>query len=188
MRITAGKFRGRVLHVPSLPGLRPTSARVREALFDMLRHRLGDFASACMLDLYAGSGIMALEALSRGFAHVSSIEIDRRACRAMRQQARKLGIHNSQWSIQTGSLPSALHRLQGERFSLIFADPPYHDEAAMLLPRWLQTHAIGYHLLVIETASTNTPEHPSGLPMENIMSRRYGNTRLSMFRPCVNDG
>lgn len=119
MRIIAGKWRGRPLEAP--PGLatRPTADRVRETLFSMLASRLGSFEELRVADLFAGSGALGFEALSRGAAHATFVESDSKAAAMIKRNAEKLGA-----AVQI--LPgSALALPPSAPFDLIFADPPY---------------------------------------------------------------
>ncbi|HKI60209.1 MAG TPA: 16S rRNA (guanine(966)-N(2))-methyltransferase RsmD [Mariprofundaceae bacterium] len=170
MRITAGTHRGRVLHVPDLPGLRPTPSRVREALFNIL----GDIEGWRILDLFAGSGIMSIEALSRGAESASAIEQHHKACQLMRDYGKQLGLES--WQIMKGSLPSALSRIGNSSYELIFADPPYHQGIAEKIPQWLDEHNIHCQQLVIEESSKATPHWPEN--WTTAQSRRYGDTTL----------
>jgi 16S rRNA (guanine966-N2)-methyltransferase len=119
VRIIAGQWRGRALEAPPGTGTRPTADRVRETLFNMLASRLGSFEGLRVADLFAGSGALGLEALSRGAAHATFVEQDPAAAAALRRNAAKLGadIH-----LITGS---ALALPRSEPFDLLFADPPY---------------------------------------------------------------
>lgn len=119
MRIIAGIWRGRSLEAP--PGLvtRPTADRVRETLFSMLASRLGSFEDLRVADLFAGSGALGLEALSRGAASATFVESDRNAAQFIRRNAQKLGA-----SVQILTR-SALVLPKSNPFDLIFADPPY---------------------------------------------------------------
>ncbi len=121
MRIIAGQLRGRPLTTP--PGLatRPTSDRVRVALFSMLASRLGSFEGLRVADLYAGSGALGLEAISRGAAHATFVEMDGRAAAAIKANAERLGVAE-RVRILGGS---ALALPRSDAFDLIFADPPY---------------------------------------------------------------
>jgi len=172
MRITAGAMRGRVISVPNVPGLRPTPSKVRQALFNIL----GPVDRFQMLDLYAGSGIMALEALSRGAASALSIEQDRRAVKALQQSCETLKLSSDQWSIKPSSVEQWLPRLRGKSFDLIFADPPYACGCAEALPALLTTHDIHCDQLVIEESSRIQPNWPDGWRCRQ--SRRYGDTCL----------
>jgi 16S rRNA (guanine966-N2)-methyltransferase len=119
VRIIAGTWRGRSIEAP--PGLatRPTADRVRETLFSMLTSRLGSFEDLRIADLFAGSGALGFEALSRGAASATFVEHDPKAVAAIRRNADKLG---ASAEILTGS---ALALPRSDAFDLIFADPPY---------------------------------------------------------------
>jgi 16S rRNA (guanine966-N2)-methyltransferase len=119
MRIIAGKWRGRTLDAPAGMSTRPTADRVREALFSMLTSRLGTFEDIRVADLFAGSGALGFEALSRGAADATFVESDPRAASIIRGTAEKLG---ASVQVMTGS---ALALPRSEPFHLIFADPPY---------------------------------------------------------------
>ncbi|TLS68709.1 16S rRNA (guanine(966)-N(2))-methyltransferase RsmD [Mariprofundus erugo] len=171
MNITAGTLRGRKLQVPDLPGLRPTPAKVRQALFNIL----ADVDGMRILDLFAGSGVMALEALSRGAASAISIEQQRPATRAM-ELIRTGWKLEEQWKVMSASVEKGLATLSGHHFDLIFADPPYNKAFTTLLPQWLDQHAISCELLVMEEAARVEPEWPAGWQCRQ--SRRYGDTTL----------
>lgn len=119
MRIIAGKWRGRPIEAPPGVTTRPTADRVRETLFSMLASRLGSFEDLRVADLFAGSGALGLEALSRGAASAAFVENDAKAAAAVRRNAEKLGA-----SIQLLG-GSALALPRADPFDLIFADPPY---------------------------------------------------------------
>ena len=137
MRIIAGQWRGRKLAAP--PGLatRPTADRTRETLFNMLASRLGSFEGLRVADLYAGSGALGFEALSRGAAHVTFVETDQAARKAIETSAQTFG---AEVSI---AAHSAAHLPKGQQFDLILADPPYaagsgsHVVAAVQAADWL---------------------------------------------------
>jgi 16S rRNA (guanine966-N2)-methyltransferase len=121
MRIIAGAWRGRPIEAP--PGLatRPTADRIRETLFSMLASRLGSFEELRIADLFAGSGALGLEALSRGAASAAFVESDTKAAAIIRRNAEKLGAAD-RVRILGGS---ALSLPRSESFDLILADPPY---------------------------------------------------------------
>jgi 16S rRNA (guanine966-N2)-methyltransferase len=123
VRIIAGEFRGRPLVSPAGQTTRPTADRVREALFSMLASRIGSFEGLRVADLYAGSGALGLEALSRGATHATFVDNDRSAQDAIKANAAKLGI-SDRLQILGGS---ALALPRSEPFDLIFADPPYAE-------------------------------------------------------------
>jgi 16S rRNA (guanine966-N2)-methyltransferase len=121
MRIIAGEWRGRAIEAPPGAGTRPTADRVRETLFSMLASRLGSFEDLRVADLFAGSGALGLEALSRGAASATFVESDAAAAAVIRRNAEKLGA-DERARVISGS---ALALPRSEPFDLIFADPPY---------------------------------------------------------------
>ena len=175
MRITAGFLRGRRLASPSQADVRPTPSKVREALFNIL----GDVDGWRVLDLFAGSGLMSLEAISRGAA-VTCIEqggANRRAMQAIRDEWR-LSEH---WQIIAGHLPEALSALSGQSFDLVYADPPYEAGGRSEEHTWLDAHGIRTARLVIEEAAHVHPAWPGGWTCAR--SRRYGGTCLHFLAP-----
>jgi 16S rRNA (guanine966-N2)-methyltransferase len=130
VRIIGGTWRGRRVSFPALPGLRPTPDRVRETLFNWLQHSIVD--TVC-LDLFAGSGALGLEALSRGAKEVVFVELAEPAARNLREQCRQLGT-GTKANLQT--MGAARFLASAPRaFDLIFLDPPFHqDMLKMLLP------------------------------------------------------
>ncbi|MDX8402606.1 MAG: 16S rRNA (guanine(966)-N(2))-methyltransferase RsmD [Mariprofundaceae bacterium] len=176
LRVTGGSMRGRRFAPPQLPGLRPTPAKVREALFSML----GDIAGWRVLDLYAGSGIMSLEALSRGASEAVAVERSRRAAGAMIRLARAFGL-DVRWRVLSRPVATALAgELAGSRFELVFADPPYRSGIARALPRMLAASDIGWEWLAIEAPAELALACPEGCRPHR--ERRYGDTRLWLFR------
>jgi 16S rRNA (guanine966-N2)-methyltransferase len=125
MRIIAGTWRGRPIEAPPGRGTRPTADRVRETLFSMLASRLGSFEDLRVADLFAGSGALGLEALSRGAASATFVESDLQAAAAIRRNADKLGASDRIHLIAI----SALALPRSDPFDLIFADPPYAPES-----------------------------------------------------------
>jgi len=164
-------MRGRIIKVPDVSGLRPTPSKVRQALFNIL----GSVDGFSVLDLYAGSGIMALEALSRGAASAISIEQHHRVVRGLKQ-ARNILALTERWRIRAASVEMALAALTGESFDLIFADPPYAQGYAEQLPHLLTKHGITCGQLVVEESSRVQPEWPEDWVCRQ--SRRYGDSCL----------
>jgi 16S rRNA (guanine966-N2)-methyltransferase len=175
MRIVAGKWRGRPLDAP--PGLatRPTADRVRETLFSMLASRLGSFEDLRVADLFAGSGALGLEALSRGARSVTFVENDAKAAATIRRNAEKLG---EPIQLLTGS---ALALPRSEPFDLIFADPPYSAGsgsavvAAVAKGSWLGPGG----WMSIETSRNDTID-AGGLIVD--ATRNVGRARLTLLR------
>jgi 16S rRNA (guanine966-N2)-methyltransferase len=125
MRIIAGQWRGRPLEAPLGQATRPTADRVRETLFSMLASRLGTFEDLRIADLFAGSGALGLEALSRGAALAVFVENDAQAAAAIKRNLAKLGAERCARLV--GGSAHALPR--SEPFDLIFADPPYSQDS-----------------------------------------------------------
>jgi len=171
MRITAGHMRGRVMRVPDIEGLRPTPSRVREALFNML----DDIHGSSVLDLFAGSGVIGLEALSRGAKSVTCIEGDRAACKAMKNIQESWQVDG--WTIQAGKLPQDLP--SSTYFDIVFADPPYNKGLAAQVPAWLKKNNVSYETLVVEEASQAKVDWKQGL--SPVKQRKYSETTLYFF-------
>ena len=127
MRIIAGSLKGRRLDAPTWEGLRPTSDKLRETLFNVLAPRM---QNARVLDGYAGTGAVGIEAISRGASHVTFVEQDRRACALIAKNLEKCRILNG-YAIIEASVLQGVERLKtrGEpRFDVIFLDPPYASD------------------------------------------------------------
>jgi 16S rRNA (guanine966-N2)-methyltransferase len=128
MRIVAGEFRGRTLKAPTWDGLRPTSDRLRETLFNILGPSI---AGARVLDGYAGTGAIGLEALSRGAAHVTFVEQDARAVKLIEQNLAMIDPKGARTrAIIRAGFAAAAAKLAGAPFDLIIVDPPYAHGAA----------------------------------------------------------
>jgi len=171
-RIVAGAYRGRTLVVPPR-GTRPTSERVREAVFSRLEH-LGAVADARVLDLYAGSGALALEALSRGAASAVLVESDAAAARVCRTNVRALGLSACAEVAQT----TVERYLAGAALAdLVFADPPYAlADLDGVLCALVGVLAPG-GTVVVERATRAAPlRWPDGLVPDD--DRRYGETHV----------
>lgn len=183
MRIIAGQWRRRTLVAPKGTTTRPTTDRVREALFQHLESaRLPNaFADLRVLDLFAGSGALGLEALSRGASAVVAIERDRAALQAL--LANKTALRADTLTVVKRTLPNALDGLPDATFDLCFADPPYATPldaafAARLL-RVMRPDA----LWVYEHHAQHTPTPFPSWTVEGM--RTYGDTAVSFLRPCV---
>lgn len=134
MRIVAGQWRARTIAAPPGSGTRPTSDRVREALFSSLASLLGpDLGGARVLDAFAGSGALGLEALSRGAAHATFAEKDRRAAATLRANIESLGAGTIAQVLPADVLAAARRgRVPGGPFTLLFLDPPYRIDPAVI--------------------------------------------------------
>lgn len=182
MRITGGIFRSRTLAAPRGHATRPSSDRVREALFSMLTAAGAfDGAPPRVLDLYAGSGALGLEALSRGARAVTLVECARPAIAAIRQNIASLEVGDAV-SVVAARVERALPTIVGP-FEVVLVDPPYaelnHRGFAAVLEGAARLLA-PEGLLVLEHASSDEPALPEGLALDR--RRRYGDTALSLFR------
>ena len=177
MRIIAGDWRGRTLRAPDGQGTRPTADRTRETLFSMLVSRMGSFAGLRVADLYAGSGALGLEALSRGAAHATFVENEPRALSAIRSNIQALqAVERAEVRpLSAATLPPA------QPFDLIFADPPYAPESgtavvdAVRIAGWLADGG----WLAIESEGGDAVE-PGEWTIE--AERRVGRARLTLIR------
>jgi 16S rRNA (guanine966-N2)-methyltransferase len=179
-RIIGGAAGGRRLQVPPGAGTRPTSDRTREALFSALESMLGTWQGVRLLDLYAGSGAVGLEALSRGAAAAVCVEQDRRAASVLRRNAASLGLPAE---VETRSVSTYLTgRPRG--FDVVFLDPPYERDATAvqrdlvaLTQGWL---APGSVVVVERSTRARLGEWPEGYQV--LRERRYGETVLAYAR------
>jgi 16S rRNA (guanine966-N2)-methyltransferase len=175
MRIIAGKWRARPIEAPPGVGTRPTADRARETLFSMLASRIGSFEDLRVADLFAGSGALGFEALSRGAAQAVFVENDPKAQAIIRRNADKLGAAVEILGGSAAALPRA------EPFDLIFADPPYERGSgsaavkAVANAEWLARGG----WMCIETSSDDEVE-PAAFTIEG--NRIVGRARLTLLR------
>lgn len=177
MRIIAGEWRGRAIEAPPGVGTRPTADRVRETLFSMLASRLGGFEGLRVADLFAGSGALGLEALSRGASSAVFVDSDAGAGAAIRRNAEKLGA-SERVRVITGS---ALALPPANAFDLILADPPYAAGAGTAVVRsishadWLAPGG----WLSVETSRSDVVD-PGDMIID--ATRDVGRARLTLLR------
>ena len=184
MRIVAGTHRGRPLLGPKGSGLRPTADRVRESLFNLLGQF---FEGGDVLDLYAGTGALAFEALSRGMGRAVLVDPGAESARLVAANARGLGMEDR---IELLRMPvgRAVPRLaaEGRRFALVLADPPYAEQVAAEVARAVGEGGLlsDAGTLVVEHARREvTPETVAGLARTD--SRRFGDTMVSLYRTAT---
>ena len=176
MRIIAGRFKGRRLKAPSWEGLRPTSDKLRETLFNILARRI---EGARVVDGFAGTGAVGLEAVSRGAAHVLFIETHRRAAALVEENLRMCGVEEG-YTIEGGDVTAVLEGLDpAAAFDVIFLDPPYDA-----LPSSHMLDVAGRRLapggvLVLERATRQEPDVPATL--DRIRDVRSGDSSLTFF-------
>ena len=182
MKVVAGEARGRRLSVPPGRTVRPTPGRVREALMSALQQLIPE---ARVLDLFAGSGSLAIEALSRGARDAVLVDRDRGAVRVVARNLEACGL-SARARILRGDALASLERLEatGERFDLVFLDPPYASElAARALGRLAGSPLLAEGArLVVEHAPGEEPDPPPR-GLELLRTVVYGDTCLSYLAP-----
>lgn len=175
MRIIGGRFKRRQLATPTGPGLRPTSDRLRETLFNVLGPGIG---GARVLDLFAGTGALGLEALSRGAATVTFVERDRRALDVLAENIRRCGAGPMSTAI-AGTFPGAA--LPVGAFDLVLLDPPYGFEAVeAALATAAPLVAPGGRLVLEHDSRRTSPQRVDGL--ERVRLLEAGDSALSFYR------
>lgn len=182
MRIVGGALRGRALSAPRSQSIRPTSDRLRESVFDILAHRFDDpVAGATVIDLFAGTGALGLEALSRGAARALFVDDGAEARALLRANIESLGLGGLTRVFRRDATRLGLAP-PGESFSLAFLDPPYGKGLArpaldaLIAGAWLAKDA----LVVIEEAGDTAIELPPALTPQD--ARRYGDTQFVFAR------
>jgi 16S rRNA (guanine966-N2)-methyltransferase len=175
MRIIAGERKGHTIWAPKGLETRPTSDRVRENVFNIV---LPWVEGARVLDLYAGSGAMGLEALSRGAQTAVFMEADPEAVRAIEQNLDKLRLSGATVLRRDAASGLAQEATAGRKYDLVLADPPYAMTDYTAFSRYLPRVLADDGLVVLETAAKTEPEIP-GLAVRT--SRKYGSTRVTVF-------
>ena len=187
MRITGGIFRSRALAAPRGRGTRPTSDKVREALFGILTSA-GVVDSARVLDLYAGTGALGLEALSRGAARVTFVESGREALGALRENVASLGVQ-AQVEIIAADVRVAGARVAREGpFGLVLADPPWDlvdaGQPASALGALAAAGVLADEAWVVLEHSSRS-DRPEIGGLSHAQSRRYGDTTLAFYKTGI---
>jgi 16S rRNA (guanine966-N2)-methyltransferase len=176
MRIVSGAWRGRPLLAPAGQATRPTSDRAREALFSMLQSRVGSFEDLRVADLFAGTGALGLEALSRGAAHCTFVESDRAALDALKKNLATLKALDRADVRQQDAA-----RIAGGPWHLVFIDPPYRSGLGQQALAGLAANSslAPGALVSLETARDESIEAP-GFSVE--AERTYGKAKISLYR------
>jgi 16S rRNA (guanine966-N2)-methyltransferase len=173
VRVVAGSFKGRRLAAPRGTRTRPTADRVREALFSML----GDVGGARVLDLYAGSGALGIEALSRGADSAVFVERDARAVAAIERNLAAVGVEAN---VVRQDVVRFLARADGA-FDLVFCDPPYDSAAGLAGP--LAEHLPALCAEDARIVTESDKRNPLVLPFPLLVERAYGDTRIAIHGP-----
>lgn len=188
MRISGGQFKGKKTVVSrrvfsgksDRTELRPTSSKVREALFDILRN---DISDASFLDLYAGTGTVGLEAVSRGAAKVFFVESDAVRCKAVRNCIAKMGLEDKTFVYKQSAVDFLKNSLSsGIEFDIIFADPPYASEEIIDIFHLIEKGVVlknGGCFIIEHSSKVLLPGDTGSLRM--IKKYRYGDTMLSLY-------
>ncbi|MGQ0714349.1 MAG: 16S rRNA (guanine(966)-N(2))-methyltransferase RsmD [Gemmatimonadaceae bacterium] len=170
MRIVAGRWRGHTIKRPADDRVRPTADRVREAWMSIVQPRLPE---ARVLDLFAGSGALGLEALSRGAAHCDFVDVGARSIAAIRANIEKLGADESA-TIVRGDAMKFIDKLERRAYDIAFADPPYaHGLAQRVAERWIERPFAA--MLCVEHGAKEAM--PAGED-----TRRYGDTAITFYQ------
>jgi 16S rRNA (guanine966-N2)-methyltransferase len=184
MRIIAGRYGGRVLKTGQGAGYRPATGKVRGAVFSMLEARGLVWDGLRVLDVFAGSGSLAVEALSRGAAQAWFLEKDARAARLIAENLRSLGLAPSSFRVLCKDALAVLSRPPEQRFGLAFVDPPYGQ--GLLVPaldnlaqkQWMEPGG----LVVAEVEAGLALTSPVAPGLETLTDRLYGQTRILLCR------
>lgn len=184
MRIIAGDFKGREVKTTAGPGYRPAMSKVRQAVFSMLESRGIVWPKARVLDIFAGSGSLGLEALSRGAPFACFVEKDPKAARLITENAVRFGVEASRYLVQTLEARVFLAERSLPPFDVIFIDPPYRGNflsssiKAVLRKDWL----IDGGVINAEVERTITLDPDADFPpLECIADRTYGQTRVVLW-------
>ena len=175
MRIVRGSLGGRVLRAPAGAATRPTSEKVREAIFNILP----DVAGMQVLDMFAGSGALGIEALSRGAAHATFIDLAKPALGVLRTNLRELGIEDRTTVLAGDAVVLAARHVPTSPWQLVFVDPPYRSDLATRSVLAL-AHLAADPVVVIEHDRRNAPPENLGSLLRTDQ-RRYGDTMVSFY-------
>lgn len=182
MRITGGTARGRILKVPGNADIRPTTDRTREAIFSILQSAGVDL-SRC-LDLYAGTGALGIEALSRGADWVDFVDKDRRCCEVIRENLKTVGFSDKA-KVYCGDVMKTLEKLDG-KYDAVFLDPPYADTSiGTVIGNLCALRLIKDTSFIIASHSSRTEMNESYGNLTIFKSRIYGDTAISIYKAEV---
>jgi 16S rRNA (guanine(966)-N(2))-methyltransferase RsmD len=179
MRITGGLARGRVITIPAGLEVRPTASKIRQALFNILGERI---KGAHFLDIFAGSGLIGMEALSRGAGSLTGIEENKKMARAIEMSLRKLDFDGK---IYSADFRQMLPRLAAKSFDIIFADPPYKTPFGRMVVERIDQLELLQDDGIFILEHLRDYELPASESLKNIDrfdSRQYGQTSISLYR------
>jgi 16S rRNA (guanine966-N2)-methyltransferase len=181
VRIVGGSLSGRVLRAPAGAQTRPTSEKVREAVFNILEHMQGALDGDHVLDLFAGSGGLGIEALSRGAGHATFVDAARPALIAVRGNLRELALEDRALVVAGDAVVTAGRQIPAQPWRLVFIDPPYASDLALRAVQALPCERLAADaVIVIEHDRRNAPPDAVGSLLRTDV-RRYGDTLVSFF-------
>jgi 16S rRNA (guanine966-N2)-methyltransferase len=179
MRIISGKFRGRRLVSFKADHIRPTTDRVKESIFNKLQ---GHVEGARVLDLFAGTGNLTCEAVSRGASQVDAVELSKKSIQIIRENLELLSIID-QVRVHQDDVFKFLARYEGEPYDLVFADPPFTEKFAdRLLTELPASRTLGPETVVMVEASSHETVRESYPGLDCIDQRDYGDKRVTYWR------
>lgn len=185
MRLISGKYGGRVIKTASGPGYRPATSKVRQAIFSMLESRGLDWDGVRVADMFAGSGSLAIEALSRGAGFAFFVEKNGRAAALISSNLKELGASPGEYKVFKADLFKVLSKRPEKPFDLIFIDPPYGYDLlpgaleAVLEKGWLAED--GFVLAEVED-KVEPPESELVESLDLLVNKLYGQTRILLWQ------
>ena len=181
MRIVGGDLGGRVLRAPAGAATRPTSEKVREAMFGILARLGSPMEGARVLDLFAGSGALGIEALSRGAAHATFVDFGKAPLEAIRGNLRGLGLE-TRAAVLSGDAVAAAARPAPQPFDFVFIDPPYASDLATRAGLALPAENLAPEVTIVIEHDRRHPPPESLGSLVRIDERRYGDTLVSFYQ------
>lgn len=183
MRVVAGRLRGRTLAAPPGDATRPTGARAKEALFSIL----SDVSGLRVLDLYAGSGALGIEALSRGASFAVFVEAARPALACLRENLTKLGLEREALPLPVRVAAARTQLVKHGPFDLVLCDPPWKDVASAREELEQLAKALLFApeaRVVLEHSAKAPPSEPAGSVLGVVDQRRWGDTAVTIYQPA----
>lgn len=175
MRVTAGKYKNRSIKTLKSNEVRPTLSKIRESVFNVIQNNIAD---STMLDLFAGSGIMGMEAVSRGAKSITYVEKNPKVARLLKENLKNFDFENY---VFVNDAFKALNKLEGNKFDIIFVDPPYHLKIESELIAKIKEYKLLAEdgVLIIEAASSNKVEEVLTNSVFCIdKQKKYGDTSI----------
>ena len=184
MRIISGAYRGRRIRTTEGPGYRPATGRVRESLFSMLESQGLDWPDLRVADIFAGSGSLGLESLSRGAREVVFVEKAAQAAALIRSNLEELGVERGRWSLVKGDAARWLAGGKTGSFGLVFVDPPYGKDLFLPALKLLLDRGVLARegLLCVEVEAGLSFENPPHSDLIPVRDKLYGQTRICIWR------